>query len=273
MNADGPKEKETNTGESVDPLINFWIPTTGEPKAGLAKTVESIMRQTYTNVKITIGTDSETGHKNAAEVLGQLKPKNYIHFKFPERVTDKDQNGRPERLTSAAMFALKYDLWQPIGTGDWFEPYHAKKVLETFNEKKCQWVFSLRSIWDQHGKFICEDNFESIGFYPVWNTKDYYLIAGDSFCLPQTMAISVAHFLTLSRELGQRTDKFIFDNMLRLFPKLSCTNTYTYHWQLNRGTPEQLNFAKQWYLRGQQYMREKFPEGNYPFYKGEFVKK
>ena len=38
-------------------LINFWIPSKGEES--IIKTIESIQKQTHSNCKTTIGTDSE----------------------------------------------------------------------------------------------------------------------------------------------------------------------------------------------------------------------
>jgi len=243
----------------MNAVINFWLPTKGEES--IVNTIESIQNQTYQNCKTTIATDSEEGHNSVEKILKQLKPKNVTHFKFPEKVTQ----GRPELLTSSAIYAIKYDYWQPIGSGDWFEKEHAETVLKTFEEKKADWVFTLRKIWDKKGNLICKDIFESIGFYPVWSTTNYYFVDGQSFCIPREMALRLGHIFCMSREYKQRTDKYVFDHFKWVYPKFKCTDKYTLNFKLDRGTDEQLEYAKQWYLSGEKHMKLKFPKGDYPW--------
>ena len=71
----------------------------------------------------------------------------------------------------------------------------------------------------------------------------------------------------MSRELNERTDKYIFDTFKRKYPNYACTNEYTLNFKLNRGTYEQLEYAKQWYLAGHKHMSEQYPDGNYPWIK------
>lgn len=240
-------------------LINFWIPSKGEKS--IVKTIESIQRQTYKHCKTTIGTDSEEGHASIEKILKELKPKNVLHYKFPEKVTE----GRPELLTSSAIYSLNYDYWQPIGCGDWFEDNHAEEIIKTYKEEKTDWVFTLRKIWDEKGEFICNDTFESIGFYPVWSTDKYYFVDGQSFCIPKIMAYRLGHAFCMSREYNQRTDKYVFDHFKAVYPNFKCTKKYTLNFQLDRGTDEELAFAKKWYKAGQEFMNKKFPKGDYPW--------
>lgn len=242
-------------------VINFWLPTKGEES--IIKTIESIQKQNYPYCKTTIGTDSEEGHDKVEDILKQLKPKNILHYKFPEKVT----NGRPELLSAAAVYSTKYDLWQPVGSGDWFEYWHASAVIKTYLDKKPQWVFTLRNIWDKDGNFICKDIFESIGFHEVWCNPGYFFVDGQSWCIPRAMAYNIANSFVMSRELNQRTDKFIFDVYKKHYPNFACTNDYTLNFRLNRGTDEQLEYAKQWYLNGFKHMQKKYPDGNYPWIK------
>jgi hypothetical protein len=239
-------------------LINFWIPSKGEES--IIKTIESIQKQTHSNCKTTIGTDSEEGHESISEILKQIKPKNTIHYKFPEKVTE----GRPELLTTSAIYSLNYDYWQPIGCGDWFEKNHAEEIIKTYKQG-ADWVFTLRQIWDKEGNFICKDIFESIGFYPVWNTPNYYFVDGQSFCIPKGMAYRLGHAFCMSREYNQRTDKFVFDYFAKFYPKFKCTKKYTLNFKLDRGSDQDLDFAKKWYKAGEDHMKKKFPKGDYPW--------
>ena len=242
-------------------LVNFFIPSLGE--ISIVKTIESIQKQNYPNCKTTVGTDNDEGHEKINDILKQLKPKNVLHYRFPEKVT----KGRPELLVASAMYSIKYDYWQSVGCGDWFEPWHASLVLKTYIEKKPDWVFTLRNIWDKNGNFICRDIFESIGFHEVWNNPGYIFVDGQSYCIPRRMAYDVANSLPMSRELDERTDKYIFDIFRTKYPNYVCTNDYTLNFKLNRGTDKQLEYAKQWYLAGHKHMSEQYPDGNYPWIK------
>ena len=56
----------------------------------------------------------------------------------------------------------------------------------------------------------------------------------------------------------------LISSQLPLFKK---KNDYTLNFKLNRGTDEQLEYAKQWYLAGYKHMNEQYPDGKYPWIK------
>lgn len=240
---------------------NVYTPTIGED--GLEKTIESIQGQTYPNVKHTIVTDTEEGHDKVRSVIAKLKPKNTLHFVLPEKI-GKD---RPEYITSGIVHLVNYDYWQCLGTGDWIDVDHFHIVDNLYDQHKPDWVFTLRKIYDQHGEIICRDIFESIGFYPVWNTPNYLFVDGLSWILPRAMIQKLSAAFYKSRDQGQRTDKFVFDVFRQHYPNYMCTNEYTLNFKLNRGTPQQLAHAKQWYLTGYHDMVKRFPDGKFPWIK------
>ena len=243
---------------------NVYTPTLGEP--GLEKTIDSVQKQTYAFVKHTIVTDTEEGHDRVRTLLNDLKPKRTLHYVIPEKVSHQGQY-RPEYLTSGMMHLVDYDYWQNLGTGDWINPNHFALINQIYEEHHPDWIFTLRNIWDKDGQFICRDIFESIGFHPVWNTVDYLFVDGQSWCIPKKMAIKLCNVHRESRDLGERTDKFVFDAFRSHYPNYVCTNQYTLNFKLNRGTDQQLEFAKQWYLTGYYDMLKRYPDQKFPWIK------
>ena len=248
-------------------IINFFTPTLGEEL--LVETIKSVQNQTVPNFKHTLVTDTPQANIIVKKVLEYYKPKNTLHYHLQERVT----KGRPEPLISGFIHLINYDYFQVLGTGDWLEPNHCEVVLKTFEDTNADWVFSLRRIWDPEKKLICKDTFESIGLHPVWNSDEikktsgqhYYFVDGQSFICPKDKLLWIAPLWHLSRLLKQRTDKVLFDNLSSKYPNFKCTKQYTLNFRLGRGTKEQLEHAKQWYLKGKEYMDKKYPKGNFPW--------
>ena len=81
------------------------------------------------------------------------------------------------------------------------------------------------------------------------------------------MAIKLCNVHRESRDLGERTDKFVFDAFRNHYPNYVCTNQYTLNFKLNRGTDRQLEFAKQWYLTGYENMLQRYPDQKFPWIK------
>jgi hypothetical protein len=248
-------------------LYNVYTPTLGEE--GLEDTIESVQTQSYSNVKHTLVTDTEKGHDQVRTILNKLKPKNTLHFVLPEKIS-KDGQFRPEHISSGMIHLVNYDYWQPLGTGDWLDRQHFQNINFVLEKHNVDWVFAFRNIYDKNKKFICKDIFESIGFYPVWSTENYYIIDGQSWCVSKKMLMHLGNCFRFSRENNQRTDKFVFDVFSKHYPKLGCTNEFTINFRLNRGNDEELEYAKQWYLTGHKEMVKRFPDGKYPWVKDVF---
>ena len=244
-------------------IINFFTPTAhGEDI--LADTIDSIQKQTYP-CKQPLLTDNEEAKQNVIKIIASLKPKRTLHYHLQENVTQEFH--RPEPLLSGFVHLVKYDYYQLLGTGDWINPEHAQTVMDTFEKTKADWVFCLRNIWKSDKTFLCKDIFENLGFHPIYVDPKYYFVDGQCFILPKRKVLEMSSLWHLTRVKKMRTDKVLFDNLSRLFPNFKCTNQYTLNFRLGRGSKGQLDYAEEWYLRGEKVMKNKYPDGNYPWIK------
>ena len=125
------------------------------------KTIES-PRVTACYLPYNTGADGFYGHRIMA-AFGHLVPHEYILF------LDQD---------------------------NWFDTDHVETLVEECKRYKFEWSYSLRKIYGKDKTFICEDNCESLGRWPVWVSppgNPGYLIDSSSYCFKREFLIMAGH--------------------------------------------------------------------------------
>jgi hypothetical protein len=55
------------------------------------------------------------------------------------------------------------------------------------------WAYSLRKIYDKDKTYICDDNCESLGRWPVWVNDEAFLIDSSSYCFKTEFIRKIGH--------------------------------------------------------------------------------
>lgn len=114
-----------------------------------------------------------------------------------------------------------------------------KKVLNTH-----QWAYTLRNIVDADGSFICQDNCENLGLWPViGDPNNRHHIDTGCFAVPRELAVKVGH-----QWYGQwGADRQFFSALRQVAPTFGCTGEYTLNYRMGSST----NLAtKEMFLQG-----------------------
>ena len=166
----------------MKPLVTVITPTTGAHY--LRQAIESVQHQTYSRIQHLVVVDGE--HPKAIPIL-----QDYPHLdviKLPYATGVDRFNGH--RIYGASIYLARGDYICFLDEDNWFDPNHIESLVNLTTENS--WSYSLRKIVDSDGKYICNDDCESLGMWPSFlNEQDYFVDVG-CFFLPKAFALQTS---------------------------------------------------------------------------------
>ena len=128
----------------------------------LSKCLESVDNQTYQDLTHYVFADGEDYFECIAEKLEGATKVRKIAL---EENIGKGWYGH--RVYAACSFLVNADVIIYLDEDNFIEPCHVEKMVRKLNEGN-DWVYSLRKIVNKNGEYLCEDNCESLGKWPVY---------------------------------------------------------------------------------------------------------
>ena len=160
------------------------------------------------------------------------------------------------RVYAACSFLVNADIICYLDEDNWLQPNHVQSIVDTF-KRGYDWVYSLRNINDKDGNFICEDNCESLGHWPVYFNDGVFHIDTACFAIRRDVAIRIGHAW-----YGQwGADRQFFNAIKQQYKNYGCTGEYTANYRLD-GNPNSVK--KEFFEEGNAKMKQKYPNG-YPW--------
>jgi glycosyltransferase involved in cell wall biosynthesis len=164
------------------------------------------------------------------------------------------------RVYAACSFLVNADVICYLDEDNWFERTHVETLVKTI-EAGADWAYSLRTIHGKEGHYICDDNCESLGKWPVFFDDDVFHIDTSSFAVRRDVAINVGHAW-----YGQwGADRQFFAALRRHYPNFACSSQYTLCYRLS-GNPR--SPSKEFFQQGNHVNRQKYA-GRFPWASGE----
>lgn len=200
--------------------VAIVTPTIG--KSELRDCITSVEKQTYKDLTHYVFID---GMEYEQEVWKYAEDAKVKFIRLDENV-GKGWYGH--RVYAACSFLVNADVIVYLDEDNWFEPDHVEKLVGKINEGN-DWVYSLRKIYDKDGKYLCEDNCESLGKWPVYFDDKVFHIDTSSFAIRRDVAVRIGHAW-----YGQwGADRQFFGALKQYFPKFDCTNEHTLCYRLD----------------------------------------
>jgi glycosyltransferase involved in cell wall biosynthesis len=227
----------------------------------LSKCLQSVEAQTYENLTHYIFLDGEEEHGD--KIWNQLQGASKVKTIRLQENIGKGWYGH--RVYAACGYLVNADLICYLDEDNWFEPNHVEKLVERI-KKGVDWAYSLRKIHDKEGSFVCEDNCESLGQWPIYFNKDAYHIDTSSFMVKADIA----------RKLGGAwygqwgADRQFFNALKQYFPNFSCSKEYSLCYRLD-GNENSVN--AEFFEKGNAENEKQYPNG-FPWkqqYKEEYT--
>ena len=228
--------------------VSVVTPTIG--KLELNDALKSVQNQTYKDITHYVFID---GMEHEEHIWKLQIPNNVKFIRLDENV-GKGWYGH--RVYAACSFLVNADIIVYLDEDNWIEPCHVEKLVNKINEGN-DWAYSLRKIYDKSGTFLCEDNCESLGKWPVYFDDNVFHIDTSSFAIRRDIAVRVGHAW-----YGQwGADRQFFGALKQYFPKYDCTNSHTLCYRLD-GNPNSV--TKEFFDNGNEINQQKY-NGEFPW--------
>lgn len=212
------------------------------------KCLESVQNQTYDNLIHYIFVD---GNQYLDMVNGNINKVG--NRKQISRITLEENVGKGwygHRVYSACSFLVNADVICYLDEDNWYEACHVEKLVNKI-QSGYDWAYSLRKIYNKDGEFLCEDNCESLGKWPVYFNEQVFHIDTSSFAVKCDVATRIGHAW-----YGQwGADRQFFTNLKTHFPNYACTNAHTLCYRLD-GNPNSV--TKEFFDQGNAVMAGKY---------------
>lgn len=223
------------------------IPTIGAKH--LEQCLDSVLNQTYKNTTVYL-------FKDGADVKIPSFVNNIPNIKQIHLDENIGKGWYGHRVYAACSFLVNADIICYLDEDNFYEPEHVQTLVETIS-KGNDWAYSLRNIVDKNGEFVCTDDCESLGKWPVYFNNEIFHIDTSCFAVRRDVAVRVGHSW-----YGQwGADRQFFGTIKKYYPKFDCTNTYTVNYRLDGN---ENSVTKEFFEQGNKETRAKY--GNkYPW--------
>lgn len=243
---------------NIEKSVVVITPTIGSPK--LLDAFESVEKQTYGNIKHLIVVDGPDYYKKVLDTLGLfgLNRKQQLSV-APENTGANGFYGH--RIYAAYAHLVNADYVFFLDEDNWYHPDHVRSLIETIENRQLDFAYSLRGIYDKDKNYLCDDNCEALGEWPIYFTNDsekHYLVDTSSYAFRREFLIQVASLW----HSGWGGDRRFF-NMIR--ERASHANskhrTLCYRLDGNEGS-----VSKDFFDKGNSYYNDHY-KGDFPWLK------
>lgn len=139
--------------------------------------------------------------------------------------------------------------------------FHLGSCMEKMKYSNYDYVYALRSIHDEFGKFICYDECESLGKWPIYgNERNGYMIDTSCYFYRTSFIKNVAHLW--HKKWG--ADRDFFDTLRNKLnhSNFECTNAFTIFYRLGGNE----NSVKEgFFISGNKIMEEIYNNKKFPW--------
>ena len=206
-------------------------PTTGAPE--LCDCINSVASQTHTATTHLVVVDGSKYAEAADHVIHRSYPNKPGELFFRcDLPFNTGANGYYGHRIMAAFSHLTsdFDYVLFLDQDNWFEPNHIETLISKIEKNNLEWAYSLRKIYDKNQNFVCDDNCESLGKWPVWVDGKAHLIDTSSYCYTSDFLRLVGHIWDFGWGADRRFYTILKDQIKST--KYDCTGLHTLNYRL-----------------------------------------
>jgi glycosyltransferase involved in cell wall biosynthesis len=230
--------------------VTVIIPTTGAPE--LSKAIESVLLNHDTICYVVCDGEENAGKVKVitSEFAGN---KNLKVSVLPINVGANGFYGHRVYASFTHLVNTEYVLY--LDQDNWFHPDHVQSCVDTIEEGKLDWCYSLRKIRSKDGTFICNDDCESLGKWQSYHGINH--VDTNSYCLKTSVAIQLAS----AWHGGWGQDRVFLATVSKYFPNYDCTKKYSVNYRVDGNAG---SVTGDFFLNGNEVMKQKY-NGVFPW--------
>lgn len=161
------------------------------------------------------------------------------------------------RVYAAASFLVNEDVICYLDEDNYVNNYYIRAFEVALHDH--QWAYTLRNVVSKTGEFLCPDNCESLGRWPIYgHEQNGFHIDTSCFAVPRAIAVQIGHAW-----YGQyAADRQFFANLKHHFPNFKCTMKHTLNYRLD-GNPKSVK--KEFFEQGNEEVKKLYPNEDFPW--------
>jgi glycosyltransferase involved in cell wall biosynthesis len=246
------------------------IITASVGRAALRRCADSVQQQDYPNVRHLVVVDGPDFSSGAAQALKDVSDRGRLEtLVLPRNTGHSSHFGY--RIYGAMPLLVDDDIVCYLDEDNWLDPDHVSSALHALRDTDASWAFSLRKICTPDGEIICEDDSDSLGYWPKFATllPEHYLspqelefhtrypnlVDSSCYILPRQLACSVA---SLWQEL--LADSVVPTYLVQHYPGV-CSGRSTVNYALGGDT----GIPADWFTYGNHGVRKLHGPGALPW--------
>lgn len=232
------------------------IPTTGDQK--VLDAIKSVENQTYKDTNYLVVVDGNKFKPKFDDLFVNrdpyMQPKDVVYLKH----NTGGDGFYGHRVYAGFSHLVNEDIVLFLDQDNWYEPDHVEWLVDTIQKENLAWAYSLRNIYDKHDQFMCRDDCENLGKWPVWNDPNSFHVDTSAYAYTREFLIRVASVW----HSGYAGDRRFFNTIKDIAP-YGTSGAYTLNYRLD-GNPT--SASPDFFKYGNQINEQKY-NGNYPWRK------
>lgn len=223
--------------------------TIGRPE--LRQCLESVRSQTY-KANHLVFVNGLRFHESAREMLKDF-PEVQAIFLLDET---GNYNGYPScgGVFAGAPYLTSADWIFYLNDDDFYDPNHVESVMDHVKANDLKWAYSLRRLVTVDGKAICDDDWCSLGHYPIFGTTEF-VVDNSCFAVSRALAERYGRAWTVETILG---DRYFLMALKESGARYGCTGLSTVNYRIGTGTAKE---TPEFYLDCARGIKTAMPDG------------
>jgi hypothetical protein len=232
--------------------VTVITPSIGRPH--LRQAIASVQAQTYPYLDHLVVADGPECHEQVRTCL-PAESRHQLHFlALPYNVGDENFLGH--RVYGSAPFLANSRYVAFLDEDNWFEPDHVASLMAKITAEGLVWAYALRKIVDADGRYICNDDCESLGQWPTWN-KTGNLVDTNCYMLRRDVALFTNTIWYRRFREEENPDFALCRKLLSDYPRCGTNGRYSVNYRVG-SSPESVQPV--FFIQGNEVTRQRYGE-------------
>lgn len=161
------------------------------------------------------------------------------------------------RIYAAVSYLFNHDYVLYLDQDNWYDPDHVASMVRACEHNSWDWCHSLRKIFDENKNYMCDDDCESLGRWPIYLSNSHHLVDTSTYCIRREVMINMAP----AWYGGWGGDRVFYSILSKHHPNFGCTGLPTLNYRLDGNSG---SVTADFFKRGNEIMRQRY-QGTYPW--------
>ena len=229
------------------------IAATGAPV--LEQAIRSALAQDHADTSVWVVIDGPEFEDACQAIISKFIDGRIKVLQLPENTGGGGFYGH--RIYAAVGHLVNTDYVLLLDQDNHMDPNHVSTLIAVIEKHGWQWAHSLRKICDRDGTYLCLDDCESLGRWPIYLGEGHHLVDTSCYCIRREVFAQIS----AAWHWGWGGDRRFLGAISQHFPSWGTSGVYTLNYRLD-GNPNSVN--REFFDNGNAAMYGKY-NGSYPW--------